>query len=53
MERWCRLRGNLLFYFKSRDHLSDPAGLIVVEECKVEQEDDDGIDTTFGIILVG
>ena len=53
VERWCRLRGNLLFYFKSRDHLSDPAGLIVVEECKVEQEDDDGIDATFGIILVG
>ena len=25
-ERWCRLRGNLLFYFKSRDHFSEPAG---------------------------
>merc|ERR1712079_706896 len=26
VERWCRLRGNLLFYFKSRDHWSEPAG---------------------------
>ena len=28
VERWCRLRGNLLFYFKSRDHWSEPAGVI-------------------------
>ena len=26
LERWCRLRGNLLFYFKSRDQWSEPAG---------------------------
>ncbi|XP_042884545.1 inositol polyphosphate-4-phosphatase type I A-like isoform X3 [Penaeus japonicus] len=34
-ERWCRLRGNLLFYFKSRDHWSEPAGVIVLENCQV------------------
>ncbi len=53
VERWCRLRGNLLFYFKSRDHLSDPAGLIVVEECSVAPEDDggDALGSTFGIVL--
>ncbi|XP_023330385.1 type II inositol 3,4-bisphosphate 4-phosphatase [Eurytemora carolleeae] len=31
LERWCRLRGNLLFYFKSRDQWSEPAGVIVLE----------------------
>ncbi|XP_050686414.1 inositol polyphosphate-4-phosphatase type I A-like isoform X1 [Eriocheir sinensis] len=34
-ERWCRLRGNLLFYFKSRDHWSEPAGVIVLENFQV------------------
>ncbi|KAG0723458.1 Sesquipedalian-1 [Chionoecetes opilio] len=34
-ERWCRLRGNLLFYFKSRDHWSEAAGVIVLENCQV------------------
>ena len=51
VERWCRLRGNLLFYFKSRDHFSEPAGLIVVEECEVVTEEDDAAESTFGIIL--
>ena len=31
VERWCRLRGNLLFYFKSRDQWSEPAGVLVLE----------------------
>ncbi len=48
MERWCRLRGNLLFYFKSRDELSDPAGVIVVEDCTVHQDEDED---SCGIIL--
>ncbi|CAG9864295.1 unnamed protein product [Phyllotreta striolata] len=34
-ERWCRLRGNLLFYFKSRDPWSEPLGVIVLEQCQV------------------
>ena len=33
-ERWCRLRGNLLFYFKSRDQWSEPAG-IFTHQCKI------------------
>ena len=52
MERWCRLRGNLLFYFKSRDvgH-RDPAGLIVLDdECAVRTENDE-VESTFGIVL--
>ncbi|KAF2894719.1 hypothetical protein ILUMI_11457 [Ignelater luminosus] len=35
LERWCRLRGNLLFYFKSRDPWSEPIGVVVLEQCQV------------------
>lgn len=34
LERWCRLRGNLLFYFKTSDPFSEPQGLIVLEKCQ-------------------
>jgi inositol polyphosphate-4-phosphatase len=34
-QRWCKLRGNLLFYFKSNDQFSEPAGLIVLEKYRV------------------
>ncbi|XP_059080345.1 inositol polyphosphate-4-phosphatase type I A-like isoform X1 [Tigriopus californicus] len=50
VERWCRLRGNLLFYFKSRDHWSEPAGVIIIEDCSVEVETS-LLESTFGIIL--
>ena len=52
VERWCRLRGNLLFYFKSRDHWSEPAGVIVVEDCEVRPEAASPLDdSTFGLVL--
>lgn len=35
LERWCRLRGNLLFYFKTKDPWSEPVGVIVLEQCQV------------------
>lgn len=45
-ERWCKLRGNLLFYFKTNDQFSEPAGVIVLEKYKVtvhnEQSEYDG-----------
>ena len=50
MERWCRLRGNLLFYFKSRDHWSEPAGVFVLDS-DVSTEDSNGIDSIFGFHL--
>ncbi|XP_050301479.1 inositol polyphosphate-4-phosphatase type I A isoform X2 [Anthonomus grandis grandis] len=34
LERWCRLRGNLLFYFKSKDPFSEPLGVVVLEQCQ-------------------
>ncbi|XP_046389840.1 inositol polyphosphate-4-phosphatase type I A-like isoform X2 [Ischnura elegans] len=39
-ERWCRLRGNLLFYLKGREQWSEPAGLIVLEQCTVRIEEE-------------
>lgn len=41
-ERWCRLRGNLLFYFKSRDPWSEPIGLVVLEQCQVRLDSPNG-----------
>jgi hypothetical protein len=34
-QRWCKLRGNLLFYFKTSDQFSEPAGVIVLEKYRV------------------
>lgn len=38
-ERWCRLRGNLLFYLKSHDQLSDLLGVIVLQNYTVQLEE--------------
>ena len=43
-----------MFYFKSRDHWSEPAGVIVVENCTIQAAPDQLIsprDATYGIIL--
>uniref|UniRef100_A0A182QHM5 phosphatidylinositol-3,4-bisphosphate 4-phosphatase n=1 Tax=Anopheles farauti TaxID=69004 RepID=A0A182QHM5_9DIPT len=40
LERWCRLRGNLLFYFKSSDPFSEPQGCIVLEKYKCVTQGD-------------
>ncbi|XP_070074476.1 sesquipedalian-1 isoform X2 [Drosophila takahashii] len=34
VERWCKLRGNLLFYLKDKDPKSPVAGLLVLENCR-------------------
>ncbi|KAL0280261.1 UNVERIFIED_CONTAM: hypothetical protein PYX00_001605 [Menopon gallinae] len=54
LERWCRLRGNLLFYFKSRDQWSEPLGVIVLEQCtvKVDPVASPLPDAPFGFYLV-
>ncbi|CAB0001154.1 unnamed protein product [Nesidiocoris tenuis] len=36
LERWCRLRGNLLFYFKNRDLWSEPVGVVVLEQFTIK-----------------
>uniref|UniRef100_A0A1I8PZI0 phosphatidylinositol-3,4-bisphosphate 4-phosphatase n=2 Tax=Stomoxys calcitrans TaxID=35570 RepID=A0A1I8PZI0_STOCA len=32
--RWCKLRGNLLFYLKDHDPNSQPVGVLVLENCR-------------------
>uniref|UniRef100_A0A2M3Z0D9 phosphatidylinositol-3,4-bisphosphate 4-phosphatase n=1 Tax=Anopheles braziliensis TaxID=58242 RepID=A0A2M3Z0D9_9DIPT len=39
-ERWCRLRGNLLFYFKSNDPFSEPQGCFVLERYQCRKVED-------------
>lgn len=52
-ERWCRLRGNLLFYFKSRDHWSEPAGVIVLENCQVILDESTEAPFAFNLVFEG
>ena len=53
-ERWCRLRGNLLFFFKSRTKSqSQPAGVICLEHFTVEEDSysTHNIDGTYGLLI--
>ena len=38
-ERWCRLRGNMLFYFKTNDHCSDPLGVLILENYEIDENE--------------
>ncbi|XP_055603104.1 inositol polyphosphate-4-phosphatase type I A isoform X2 [Uranotaenia lowii] len=40
LEKWCRLRGNLLFYFKTNDQFSEPQGCIVLEKYRCIKHND-------------
>lgn len=55
--RWCKLRGNLLFYLKDQDPFSLPLGLIVLENCRPvirsESRDVDGYSFFIGKLLNG
>lgn len=51
MERWCRLRGNLLFYMKTKDQWSEPVGVIVLLHCTI-RVDHSSLDGTYGFFLV-
>ncbi|KFM62662.1 Pleckstrin domain-containing family J member 1, partial [Stegodyphus mimosarum] len=41
-ERWFKLKGNLLFYFRLNEHgavfENEPIGVIVVEQCRIQPE---------------
>ncbi|KAI8761816.1 inositol polyphosphate-4-phosphatase type I A isoform X2 [Biomphalaria glabrata] len=50
VNRYVRLRGNLLFYFKSKDSKSEPLGVVVLERCAVELAVDQ--ETKNGFLLV-
>ncbi|XP_073974232.1 inositol polyphosphate-4-phosphatase type I A isoform X1 [Rhodnius prolixus] len=50
VERWCRLRGNLLFYFKNSDQWSEPIGVLVLEQYTIKV-DPPGLDPPFGFTI--
>ncbi|XP_077983836.1 inositol polyphosphate-4-phosphatase type I A-like [Glandiceps talaboti] len=52
-ERWCRLRSNLLFYFKGKDMLSEPSGVILLERCTVMEVEGETQSYTFVIAFPG
>ncbi|GFV46232.1 CCHC-type domain-containing protein [Trichonephila clavipes] len=51
LQRWCRLRGNLLFYYKTKDQYSEPAGLFVLEEYYVRLEESAEVPYSFSLGL--
>ncbi|XP_041455861.1 inositol polyphosphate-4-phosphatase type I A-like isoform X1 [Lytechinus variegatus] len=52
-ERWCRLRGNLLFFFKDRNLLPEPQGVIVLEQCFIKEEYGEVKPHAFSLEFVG
>uniref|UniRef100_A0A8C4NCH1 Sesquipedalian n=1 Tax=Eptatretus burgeri TaxID=7764 RepID=A0A8C4NCH1_EPTBU len=50
--RWFVLKGNMLFYFDSRDD-REPAGLVVLEGCTVELSDAAPIEHAFALRFAG
>ncbi|XP_054723799.1 pleckstrin homology domain-containing family J member 1-like [Uloborus diversus] len=55
-ERWFKLKGNLLFYFRLNEHgavfESEPVGVIVVEQCRIQPELYTEISNAFSITFV-
>ncbi|KAJ1530645.1 hypothetical protein ONE63_005517 [Megalurothrips usitatus] len=52
-ERWFKLKGNLLFYFRineiGRIDFKQPCGLIVLENCSVQAEGNSGVPFAFSL----
>ncbi|XP_052279898.1 inositol polyphosphate-4-phosphatase type I A-like isoform X2 [Dreissena polymorpha] len=55
VERFFRLRGNLLFYFKSKESINkqEPQGVLVLERCTVELDSQSSTDCSFIIVFEG
>ena len=51
MQRLFRLRGNLLFYFKTKDPNSEVLGVYVLERCMVQLDPEDETDR-FGFVIM-
>ncbi|OWF44824.1 type I inositol 3,4-bisphosphate 4-phosphatase-like isoform X2 [Mizuhopecten yessoensis] len=51
-ERFFRLRGNLLFYFKSKELKGDPLGVLILERCTIELSTGAETGDLFGFIIV-
>ncbi|VDI01182.1 Hypothetical predicted protein [Mytilus galloprovincialis] len=49
--RHCKLKGNLLFYYKNKESRTEPLGVLVLERCTIELDDE--IDNAFIIVFEG
>lgn len=52
-EKWFRLRGNLLFYYKNKDQYSEPAGVLVLEDCSVTLDSSTEVPFSFTLVFDG
>ncbi|XP_070554323.1 inositol polyphosphate-4-phosphatase type I A-like isoform X2 [Ptychodera flava] len=50
VERWCRIRSNMMFYFKGKDMLSDPYGVIILERSSIIEASEES--QSFAFIIV-
>ncbi|XP_052794474.1 inositol polyphosphate-4-phosphatase type I A-like isoform X2 [Mya arenaria] len=55
VEKYLRLRGNLLFYFKGKEYVqkSEPQGVLVLERCAVELDVNEQNSFSFVIVFEG
>ncbi|KAF8784630.1 Inositol polyphosphate-4-phosphatase type I A like protein [Argiope bruennichi] len=51
LQRWCRLRGNLLFYYKTKDQYSEPSGVFVLEDYHVRLDESSEVPYCFSLIF--
>lgn len=56
-ERWFKLKGNLLFYFRLNEYGAvyekEPAGVLVIEQCRIQEEKYCELPFTFSITFAG
>ncbi|XP_048244074.1 inositol polyphosphate-4-phosphatase type I A-like isoform X1 [Haliotis rufescens] len=52
-ERYFRLKGNLLFYFKNKENRSEPLGVVILERCTVELDLKDDVSNSFLLVYEG
>lgn len=53
INRYIRLKGNLMFYYKQKDGKSEPLGVIVLERCVVDLALDEEVDNGFLLVFEG
>ncbi|RUS89174.1 hypothetical protein EGW08_003053 [Elysia chlorotica] len=53
INRYVKLKGNLLFYLKQKDVKSEPLGVIILERCVVDLALDDEVENGFHLVFEG
>lgn len=53
VDRFCKLKGNLLFYFKNKETKTEPLGVLVLERCTVELDLEEEAANSFILVCEG